>query len=336
MSLKKHHHLLFSFVKCFSHKKLLFLFLNIFLVLAFVTYYHNDVSVIEHWEESLTGDFDDCSEILQKILDDNILDEGLLSSKIFSWSTPKFSDLILQHTSNAENKNFRAAAKQVCSQLKTKRNNEKTVDISTVNSNQVSLASPKYTTFVVLNKKPIVVGDDIQLRIQAKDYEGKSTATGGGDFFKIRAEDPKNQLSVAASSITEVGKGVYNANIKTFWVGRHDIKIFFGQSGHFVDLLKRYTSKQYALDSKFYGEFVKNSELSNFLSPVKKERTLCNINLQIFDKDSKVCNYSQAVGEDWFCLRPSSNFACSDLYSVYSKRKQNSLDFFSLFPLHDR
>jgi len=323
----------------YQSKRTIFVLLNIFLLTLYYTYFHipwRGYILKEPWEKSLPGDFETCADIV-KILLENTTDEGIKSTKFFSWKTPNFSELVLRNKPSKFNSDKDSLLDALCHDFynnSTRR--DATIDLTAVYPNLISLTSIDYTFFVVItNQKTIETGQNITIQIRTRDSLAGYTASGSGDFFKIRAENANTHSSVAASSIEDNGGGIYTATIQTFWSGRHDIRVFFGQSGHFIDLIKRFTSKNYGIESRFYGQFYDRGHAKNKYDLFEKQRTQCHINPSILDLSHGLCNFSAKNGEEWFCEKPSF-YLCSDLYSVYSRRKQNSLKLFKLFPIHDR
>ena len=330
-----------------SKKPSHFIFL-VFVLVAFAMYFFpssfkkNFSLFQEPWEESLAPNYDTCKDIVAVLLR-NFVDEGPKSSKIFSWKTPRFSDLILNSMkSDVNGDQEKMLLDALCHQYSsdsTKIDSE--IDLTKIKEGHLSLTSVKNTQFIAaLDKTRTVVGENITLFILAKDKDGGLSAAGGGDFFKIRAENLATKSSVAASSIVDQGNGSYIVNIPTYWGGRHDIKVFFGQSGHFVDLVKRFTSQFYAIESRFYGEYLskhRDKHLNGIsdANPIAK-RELCHINAKYLNASKKHCNYNASRGEEWFCEKTGLFTACDDLYAVYSKRRTNSMKLFELFPVHDR
>ena len=325
--------------KVYQSKKTIFFILNTCILTFYYTYFHlpwREYYLKKPWESSLPADFKTCAEIIPILLEANP-DEGNKSSQVFSWKTPKFADLVLRNARSGDNSDKDALLDVLCGDFyHNSMMRNVSIDLTAIFPKHTSLTSVSQTFFVVTtNQRELKAGQNITIRIQARDTLGGNTATGSGEFFKIRAENPVTHSSVAAASIEDEGNGVYTATIQTFWSGRHHIKVFFGQSGHFVDLIKRFTSKNYGIESRFYGQFEAKPHVGNSYSKFEKQRTQCHINPSILDSSLGLCNFSATNGEDWFCEKPSYS-GCLDLHSVYSKRKQNSLKLFSLFPAHDR
>ena len=318
----------------FQRKQLIFFCLTLCLILYFL--YASDSAVgMPPWEVSLPGDLATCVHIAPILLEKSV-DEGLLSSKIFSWKTPRFADLLLSLDNQEGDNSIKNLINIICKPF-----TEKTKHLFLLAESKLNLpylTSSHRTTFKVINKENLIVGNEIKLLIEAKDINGKPTSYGGGDFFKIRVENPETRSAVAASNIVDQGNGTYVVSIKTFWSGRNDIKVFFGQSGHFIDLIKRLTSRYFALELKFEGEYIKNcnKKKKHCRSVFTREFKSCDINRSQFDPKTRICNYSKNEREEWFCEMPSPHFTCSNLHAVYSKRNQNSLALFQHFPVNDR
>lgn len=314
-------------------KTLLFAFI---VGLFFCSFFKSNILYfVKPWEKSVAGDFDACSRIAPILLEKRV-DESQRSSKIFSWQTPRFVDIVLLKSDQEKDTSITKLIAFVCKQFIQKK--EPLLSLADLKLQEPLLTSPYHTYFKIISKKQSYLGDDIKLLIQARDSEGKNKAYGGGDFFKIRAENPETKSSVAAASIEQQENGVYVVTIKTFWTGRHDIKAVFGQSGHFIDLVKRMTSRNVVQELKFQGQFNSDCKQTSrhCVFGSSRQFKLCAINNLRFDKSIKLCNYSKSKGEEWYCEQPIQPLTCSNLHAVFTQRSQTSLALFRHFPLHDR
>ncbi|CAK8693139.1 unnamed protein product [Clavelina lepadiformis] len=290
----------------------------------------------EAWEKSLPGNYETCDRLVTLLLAPST-DEGKRSSEIFSWRTPSFADLILHEN---KNESFNSKRQRMLHVLcrRYKQGTRTMVQLPVINSSP-SLASA-YQSLYVIDNPDVKLGDVIRFTIEMRNSIGHPTATGGGDFFKIRAENPETQSSVAASRIVSRNNGIYDVEIKTFWEGRHDVKVFFGQSGHFVDVIKHLTSQRFSEDASFLGKFVKKEcarwGRNEICSVAGEERTLCHITPDVFPSSQVLCNFTGRRGDGWFCIKPRPPFVCESLHAVYSSLRKTSLDIFQVFPPNDR
>ena len=271
------------------------------------------------WVRSIASDYDKCAQIVE------LLKHGDSSCKLCpQWPTPSFIQLVAEKLKLSElselSLHLHETTEFICSDL-----NYTLPQIqleSPLSSN--SLASALTTYFYVTTKLSVVVGDVIKIRIVVNDHQGNRTASGGGDYFKVRAEHKASASSVAASEITYLGNGLYSANIKTFWSGLHEVRVFFEESGHFVDVLKKITAGPVSQTFKLDAKFSDKSELRE-----------CNLFSE--GNSNPMCNYSGVNGEKFYCCQPlDPTLSCGNITMIAPTYFASSLKLFRSFLNVDR
>lgn len=264
------------------------------------------------WEVSIQGTHEDCMDVFSVIKNEDINNAHQFSDQ--KLSHPSFLKLLYQQLDR------QGLSLEILCKRSQKTN--KLFDLTRPLSD-ISVTSASKSYFYVKNKS-VSMGGTIEVFIVTRDRNGGDTTHAGGDFFKVTAETQSMGASIAASDITYMGKGVYIAKIQTQWAGPHDIKVMFGNSGHFVGLVAGVTSTQ---DSP---TMVLNAEYT-FGGTRKQSR--CGIVPMAANKF--LCNHTNHNGEKWYCAKPDL-LSCKDIESIYVTRKTTVLELLQIFPLEDR
>lgn len=105
-------------------------------------------------------------------------------------------------------------------------------DISHITSGSKSI-------FYIYNPRNIYhVRDEILVRIQARDMQGRNK-TFGGDYFRARMVSPARNASVNPNGIVDRGDGTYDAHFTIWWPGRSDISVILVHPAEAVSVIRR-------------------------------------------------------------------------------------------------
>lgn len=281
-------------------------------------------SKTEAWEKSTQGDIRTCTELLRRL----IAATDKTNTWNFSWPTPNF-------VKSLTGTNGRSLKENLC-----KRYSSSSKPRYNVKLDSKPWLTNAESSYFLTSKDHASLGELIHILITIRNSDSRQIASSpGGDYFKIRLENPFTMSSVAASRVRYLGNGTYTAQVKAHWSGRHFVRVFFGQSAHFVDVLKRLTASNRPLAAYFQGSFQAKQCGRGFANMFCEDGPTERI--QCFCEPPKaasrsICNFTNRNGEPWYCDAPKPPLTCRDWKSLYTKRRRISLELFQIFPPDDR
>lgn len=165
----------------------------------------------------------------------------------------------------------------------------------------------KSTFYIIGQRSSYDVGDEIRVRIQARDLNGRNK-TIGGDYFRARMHFSGRNASVNPGGILDHGDGTYDVYFTVRWPGRSDISVVLVHPAEAVDVIKRSIRR---LPNRLVYSGI-------FASPKNKgleETTQCDV---IPAVKGEFCNFSDPREyAPWYCDKPTS-LECSDVYQICS------------------
>ncbi|XP_072441494.1 NXPE family member 3-like [Chiloscyllium punctatum] len=158
-------------------------------------------------------------------------------------------------------------------------------------------SDPAHVHFVILNSaKTFYVGDQLQVMLQMRDFEGHPKRY-GGDYFQARIHTPALKAG-SAGTVIDNQNGFYYINFTLSWPGKVQVSISLVHSSEGIQILKRLREERI---SRVY--FQSTFKKGNIL-----QTTQCNLYLP---QSKPLCNFTDPkTGEPWFCYKPK-NFSCS-------------------------
>ncbi|XP_072440467.1 NXPE family member 3-like [Chiloscyllium punctatum] len=152
-------------------------------------------------------------------------------------------------------------------------------------------SDPSRVRFVILNSaKTFYVGDQLQVMLQMRDFEG-SPKRYGGDYLQARIHTPALKAG-SAGTVIDKQNGTYYINFTLFWPGKVEVSVLLVHPSEGIQALKRLREEQ---PERVYFQ-------STFTLGAVSETTVCNLCLS---QSQPLCNFTDIrTGEPWFCYRP--------------------------------
>ncbi|XP_060689628.1 NXPE family member 3-like isoform X2 [Hemiscyllium ocellatum] len=152
-------------------------------------------------------------------------------------------------------------------------------------------SDPSHSRFVILNSaKTFYVGDQLQVMLQMRDFEGHPKRY-GGDYLQARIHTPALKAG-SAGTVIDNQNGFYYINFTLFWPGKVEVSVLLAHPSEGIQTLKRLREER--LTRAYFKSIFKNGNII--------ETTQCNLYLP---QTEPLCNYTDPrTGEPWFCYKP--------------------------------
>ncbi|XP_072369705.1 NXPE family member 3-like [Scyliorhinus torazame] len=155
----------------------------------------------------------------------------------------------------------------------------------------VKSSDPAHVRFVILNStKTFYVGDQLQVMLQMKDFEGHPKQY-GGDYLQGRIHTPALKAG-SAGTVIDNQSGFYYLNFNLSWPGKVEVSVSLVHPSEGIQALERLRKDR---PERVYFK-------STFASGATTETTVCNLCLP---QTKPLCNFTDPMtGEPWFCYKP--------------------------------
>ncbi|XP_061484142.1 NXPE family member 3 isoform X2 [Rhineura floridana] len=175
----------------------------------------------------------------------------------------------------------------------------------------VRSTDPSRSTFVILNTHThFKVGDQLEVRVHMKDYEGKPKQY-GGDYLQTRIHSAHLKAG-ATGRVVDYQNGFYRVFFTLLWPGEVTVSVALVHSSEGIQVLQRLQEER--PDRVYFKSLFKSGRIS--------ETTVCNVCLP---GDMPVCNFTDLyTGEPWFCYKPRK-LSCATRISHYKGGYQKGL-----------
>uniref|UniRef100_A0A8C3TPB2 Neurexophilin and PC-esterase domain family member 3 n=1 Tax=Catharus ustulatus TaxID=91951 RepID=A0A8C3TPB2_CATUS len=172
---------------------------------------------------------------------------------------------------------------------------------------------PSHSDFVIVkSSKFFKVGDQLEVLVRMKDFQGKPKQY-GGDYLQARIHSPGLKAG-AAGRIVDCQNGLYKVFFTLLWPGEVKVSVSLVHPSEAVQVLLRLREER---PDRVYFK-------SSFKSGRYSETTECNICLP---EDLPVCNYTDLyTGEPWFCYKPRKLSCASRINHDFSLPDSSSMD----------
>ncbi|KAJ6662658.1 hypothetical protein lerEdw1_011297 [Lerista edwardsae] len=170
---------------------------------------------------------------------------------------------------------------------------------------------PSRSSFVILNSHArFKVGDQLEVLIHVKDYEGQPKQY-GGDYFQARIHSAHLKAG-AIGRVVDYQNGSYKVYFTLLWPGEVMVSVSLVHPSEGIQVLQRLREER--PDRVYFKSLFKSGRIS--------ETTVCNVCLP---GGSPVCNFTDLyTGEPWFCYKPSK-LSCSTRINHYKGGYQKGL-----------
>ncbi|XP_039374798.1 NXPE family member 3 [Mauremys reevesii] len=150
---------------------------------------------------------------------------------------------------------------------------------------------PAHSNFVIVNSHVrFKVGDQLEVRVHMKDFQGKPKQY-GGDYIQARIHSPLLKAG-AMGRVVDDQNGFYKVFFTLLWPGEVKVSVSLVHPSEGIQVLKRLREEK---PDRVYFK-------SLFRSGSTSETTVCNVCLP---GDLPVCNFTDLyTGEPWFCYKP--------------------------------
>ncbi|XP_020505187.2 NXPE family member 3-like [Labrus bergylta] len=168
-------------------------------------------------------------------------------------------------------------------------------------------SDPAHSTFTVLSERSggeWHVGDQLEVMIQIKDFQGNPKKS-GGDVLVASLHNAKLGTGVAGRVVDHLN-GSYSAVFTLFWEGSAQVEVMLIHPSEAVTVLHRLTREK--PDRIFFEGVFRAGSIS--------ETTICNVCLR--QTNQPVCNFTDLhTGDPWFCYKPKK-LSC-DTWMTHTK-----------------
>ncbi|KAM9170213.1 NXPE family member 3 [Pangshura tecta] len=150
---------------------------------------------------------------------------------------------------------------------------------------------PAHSNFVIVNSHVrFQVGDQLEVRVHMKDFQGKPKQY-GGDYIQARIHSPLLKAG-ATGRVVDDQNGFYKVFFTLLWPGEVRVSVSLVHPSEGIQVLQRLREEK---PDRVYFK-------SLFRSGSTSETTVCNVCLP---GDLPVCNFTDLyTGEPWFCYKP--------------------------------
>ncbi|XP_068273584.1 NXPE family member 3 [Nyctibius grandis] len=155
----------------------------------------------------------------------------------------------------------------------------------------VQSTDPAHSDFVVVKPSEFFkVGDQLEVLVRMKDFQGKPKQY-GGDYLQVRIHSPLLKAG-ATGRIVDCHNGLYKVFFTLLWPGEVKVSVSLVHPSEAIQVLLRLREER---PDRVYFK-------STFKSGRYSETTECNVCLP---GDLPVCNFTDLyTGEPWFCYKP--------------------------------
>ncbi|XP_038658204.1 NXPE family member 3-like [Scyliorhinus canicula] len=155
----------------------------------------------------------------------------------------------------------------------------------------VKSSDPAHVRFIILNStKTFYVGDQLQVMLQMKDFEGHPKQY-GGDYLQGRIHTPALKAG-SAGTVVDTQNGFYYLNFNLSWPGKVEVSVSLVHPSEGIQALERLRKER---PERVYFQ-------STFKYRGTSETTVCNLCLP---QTKPLCNFTDPrTGEPWFCYKP--------------------------------
>ncbi|XP_029769112.1 NXPE family member 3 [Terrapene carolina triunguis] len=155
----------------------------------------------------------------------------------------------------------------------------------------VRSTDPAHSNFVIVNSNVrFKVGDQLEVRVHMKDFQGKPKQY-GGDYIQARIHSPLLKAG-ATGRVVDDQNGFYKVFFTLLWPGEVRVSMSLVHPSEGIQVLQRLREER---PDRVYFK-------SLFRSGSTSETTVCNVCLP---GDLPVCNFTDLyTGEPWFCYKP--------------------------------
>ncbi|KAM8884380.1 NXPE family member 3-like isoform 1-T6 [Synchiropus picturatus] len=161
-----------------------------------------------------------------------------------------------------------------------------------LNTTLSETSSPKNSIFTIVpGRDEWHVGDQLQVRIQIKDFRNVAKKS-GGDVIVARLHNQDLQAGVSGHVVDHLN-GSYTASFPLLWTGGATVEVILVHPSEAVTVLRRLNAEE--------------PDRVNFVSVFKlgslSESLICNICFR--PTEAPLCNFTDILtGEPWFCSKP--------------------------------
>nr|XP_056714876.1 NXPE family member 3 isoform X2 [Euleptes europaea] len=175
----------------------------------------------------------------------------------------------------------------------------------------VRSTDPSHSNFVILNPYThFRVGDQLEVLVYVKDYEGKPKQY-GGDYLQTRIHSAHLKAG-AIGRVVDYQNGSYRVFFTLLWPGEITVSVSLVHPSEGIQVLQRLREER--PDRVYFKSLFKSGRVS--------ETTVCNVCLP---GDMPVCNFTDLyTGEPWFCYKPRK-LSCATRTSHYKGGYQKGL-----------
>eukprot|EP00058_Branchiostoma_floridae_P009468 XP_002594956.1 hypothetical protein BRAFLDRAFT_103711 [Branchiostoma floridae] len=138
---------------------------------------------------------------------------------------------------------------------------------------------PSKTKIVVLNRDRLCrQGDVLEVRVTARDAEGRPK-TRGGDFFRARLIGNRSLQESSAGRVTDHSNGSYTVQFPLYWVGSVSVRIQLVHPSEAVQVIQRLRAipNKRFFQCTFAGRTWKKSWKQTFRCPSASFRLTCAV-----------------------------------------------------------
>lgn len=175
----------------------------------------------------------------------------------------------------------------------------------------VRSTDPSHSNFVIVNAHArFKVGDQLEVLVYMRDYEGKPKHY-GGDYLQTRIHSAHLKAG-AVGRVLDYQNGSYRVFFSLLWPGEVMVSVSLVHPSEGIQVLQRLREDR--PDRAYFKSLFKSGRIS--------ETTVCNVCLQ---GDMPVCNFTDLyTGEPWFCYKPR-RLSCATRISHYKGGYQKDL-----------
>ncbi|XP_048350926.1 NXPE family member 3 isoform X1 [Sphaerodactylus townsendi] len=175
----------------------------------------------------------------------------------------------------------------------------------------VKSTDPSHSNFVILNPySHFRVGDQLEVLVYVKDYEGKPKQY-GGDYLQTRIHSAHLKAGAIGRTV-DYQNGSYRVFFTLLWPGEITVSVSLVHPSEGIQVLQRLREER--PDRVYFKSLFKSGRVS--------ETTVCNVCLP---GDMPVCNFTDLyTGEPWFCYKPRK-LSCATRISHYKGGYQKGL-----------
>lgn len=175
----------------------------------------------------------------------------------------------------------------------------------------VKSTDPSHSNFVIVNPYThFRVGDQLEVLVYVKDYEGKPKQY-GGDYLQTRIHSAHLKAG-AIGRVVDYQNGSYRVFFTLLWPGEVTVSVSLVHPSEGIQVLQRLREER--PDRVYFKSLFKSGRVT--------ETTVCNLCLP---GDMPVCNFTDLyTGEPWFCYKPRK-LSCATRTSHYKGGYQKGL-----------